>query len=58
VFGYRGVPPLQREIIEHMVGGGDAFVLMPTRRRQVSVYQKSGAGAYGNRGLSCRRSSR
>ncbi|HEY5541051.1 MAG TPA: DNA helicase RecQ [Coriobacteriia bacterium] len=30
VFGYREFRPHQREIVEHMVGGGDAFVLMPT----------------------------
>ena len=30
VFGYREFRPHQREIIEHVIGGGDAFVLMPT----------------------------
>ena len=30
VFGYREFRPHQREIVEHLIGGGDAFVLMPT----------------------------
>jgi ATP-dependent DNA helicase RecQ len=30
VFGYHEFRPHQREIVEHIVGGGDAFVLMPT----------------------------
>jgi len=30
VFGYREFRPHQREIVEHVIGGGDAFVLMPT----------------------------
>jgi ATP-dependent DNA helicase RecQ len=30
VFGYHEFRPHQQEIVEHMVAGGDAFVLMPT----------------------------
>jgi len=30
VFGYAEFRPHQREIVEHVLGGGDAFVLMPT----------------------------
>ncbi len=30
VFGYDSFRPHQREIVEHLVAGGDAFVLMPT----------------------------
>ena len=30
VFGYTGFRPGQREIVAHVVSGGDAFVLMPT----------------------------
>ncbi len=30
VFGYNEFRPHQREIMEHVIGGGDAFVLMPT----------------------------
>ncbi len=30
VFGYASFRGAQAEIIEHMVGGGDALVLMPT----------------------------
>jgi ATP-dependent DNA helicase RecQ len=30
VFGFREFRPHQQEIVEHLVGGGDAFVLMPT----------------------------
>jgi len=30
VFGYHEFRPHQREIMEHVIGGGDAFVLMPT----------------------------
>jgi ATP-dependent DNA helicase RecQ len=30
VFGYHEFRPHQREIVEHLIGGGDAFVLMPT----------------------------
>ena len=30
VFGFREFRPHQREIVEHLIAGGDAFVLMPT----------------------------
>ena len=30
VFGYAAFRGQQREIIEHVIGGGDALVLMPT----------------------------
>ncbi len=30
IFGYHEFRPHQREIVEHLVAGGDAFVLMPT----------------------------
>jgi len=30
VFGFKAFRPQQREIVEHVIAGGDAFVLMPT----------------------------
>lgn len=30
VFGFKAFRPHQREIVEHVIAGGDAFVLMPT----------------------------
>jgi ATP-dependent DNA helicase RecQ len=30
VFGFKTFRPPQQEIVEHLIGGGDAFVLMPT----------------------------
>jgi ATP-dependent DNA helicase RecQ len=39
VFGFSGYRPAQREIVAHMVDGGDAFVLMPTGGGKSLCYQ-------------------
>ncbi len=45
VFGYPSFRGLQAPIVEHVVAGGDALVLMPTGGGQVAVLPGPGAGA-------------
>ena len=39
VFGFTEYRPHQKEVVEHLIGGGDAFVLMPTGGGKSLCYQ-------------------
>ena len=42
VFGYDAVRAPQRQIVEHLIAGGSALVLMPTSGGKSLCYQKIG----------------
>ena len=58
VFGFAEYRPHQEEIVDHLVAGGDAFVLMPTGGGKSLCYQLPAMVRPGHRRSSSRRSSR
>ncbi|MBI3335761.1 MAG: hypothetical protein HY001_04675 [Candidatus Portnoybacteria bacterium] len=44
-FGYDTFRPQQEEIINCVLSGRDAFVLMPTGKREVALFSVAGVGA-------------